>query len=129
VYEQVEFVKEALAQQPANGGGAAGHGDVATVVALMPTSFWATFPLMISVFCHSAACRLLETTYFLIEFMTSPNGSSACSGQYAAHWSYRTRPMSRASAMAKQALTAAPISSSKYGSATCRAPRPPRRGK
>jgi hypothetical protein len=34
---------------------------------------------------HSAACRLLETTYFLIEFMTSPNGWSACSGQYAAH--------------------------------------------
>jgi hypothetical protein len=27
---------------------------------------------MISEFCHSAACRLLDTAYFLIEFMTSP---------------------------------------------------------
>ena len=53
--------------------------------ALMARSFWATSPLTISVFCHSAVCRLLETTYFFIEFMTSPNGSSACSGQYAAH--------------------------------------------
>jgi hypothetical protein len=26
----------------------------------------------------------LETTYFFIEFITSPNGSSPCSGQYAA---------------------------------------------
>jgi hypothetical protein len=53
--------------------------------ALMSVSFWATSPLMISKFCHSDAYRLLETTYFLIEFMTSPNGSAACSGQYAAH--------------------------------------------
>src|SRR5262249_33999756 len=30
----VELVKEALAQQPAHGGGAAGHGDVATVLGL-----------------------------------------------------------------------------------------------
>lgn len=34
VYEQVELVKEALAQQPARGGGAAGHGDVDTVPGL-----------------------------------------------------------------------------------------------
>src|SRR5215813_9269364 len=34
VYEQVELVKKALAQQPAHGGGAAGHGDVATVLRL-----------------------------------------------------------------------------------------------
>ena len=40
---------------------------------------------MTSEFCHSAAWRLLETTYFFIELSTSPNGSSACSGQYAAH--------------------------------------------
>ena len=53
--------------------------------ALRSVSFWATSPLMISVFCHSAACRLSETTYFLIGLITSPNGSSACSGQYAAH--------------------------------------------
>src|ERR687893_2007819 len=48
-------------------------------------------------------------------FMTSPNGSSAWSGQYAAHSSYRTRPISIASVVAKPAPTASPISSSKYG--------------
>jgi hypothetical protein len=47
----------------------------------MSVSFCATSPLTISEFCHSAACRPSETTYFLIEFMTSPNGSSACFGQ------------------------------------------------
>jgi hypothetical protein len=50
-------------------------------MALTAVSFRAASPLMISEFCQSAVCRLLETTYFLIEFMTSPNGSSACSGQ------------------------------------------------
>ena len=45
----------------------------------------AVVPRTISVFCHSAVSRLLETTYLFIPFMTSPNGSSACSGQYAAH--------------------------------------------
>src|SRR5829696_6446475 len=34
MYEQVELVEEAMAQQPADGGGAAGHGDVATVLGL-----------------------------------------------------------------------------------------------
>ena len=53
--------------------------------ALISVSFSATSPLMSSEFCHSAACRLVERTYFFIEFMTSPNGSPACSGQYAAH--------------------------------------------
>src|SRR5215471_5298361 len=76
--------------------------------ALMPVSCWATSPLRISEFCHPAACRLLETTYFLIEFMTSPNGSPACSGQYPAHSLYRTRPISKASVVANPAATAAP---------------------
>jgi hypothetical protein len=53
--------------------------------ALMSVSFWAASPLMISESCHSAVWRPLEMTYFLIQFMTSPNGWSACSGQYAAH--------------------------------------------
>ena len=53
---------------------------------LMSPSFWAaSAPPMTSEFCHSAAWRLSERTYFFIEFMTSPNGSSACSGQYVAH--------------------------------------------
>src|SRR5262249_60874786 len=34
VYEQVELVEEALAQEPADRGGAAGHGDVATILSL-----------------------------------------------------------------------------------------------
>ena len=84
VYEQVELVKEALAQQPAYGGGAAGHGDVTPVLGLDVGQLLGHSLVMISVR-HSAARRLLETTYFFIEFMTSPNGSSACSGQYAAH--------------------------------------------
>jgi hypothetical protein len=70
---------------------------------------------MISEFCQSAACRLPVTTYFLIEFITSPNGWSACSGQYAAHSSYSTRPIRLASVVAKPAPTASPISSLKYG--------------
>ena len=82
--------------------------------ALIPASrSAATSPGSTSVFSQSAELRLLETTYFFIGLMTSPNGWSAFAGQNAAHSSYSTRPISIASEPAKPAPTAAPISSSK----------------
>src|SRR4029079_9659266 len=64
---------------------------------------------------QSADVSVVESTYFFMPFMTSPNGSSACSGQSDAHSPQSTPPMSIASEPAKPAPTAAPISSSKYG--------------
>ena len=53
--------------------------------ALSSRSLAAGSPLRTSVFFHSAACSVLETTYFWMSLITSPNGWSAFWGQYAAH--------------------------------------------
>ena len=83
--------------------------------ALSSVSFPATSPLMTSVLFHSAVCSVLETTYFLMSLMHVAERLVGVLGPVRGPLVVEHAAHQTASAPAKPAPTAAPISSLKYG--------------